>query len=235
MIAAIHQMHYFPWLGYLEKMAHADKFIFLDKVQLTRRSYMHRNRIINLNGEISYLNVLCEQHGNFKQEYRKIREKDFKVWTDKQKGRIISAYKKCRYFDEVWTAIHSVFYNEPEFLCDVTLHSIEILRYLFDIHTPLVMQSTLDIDDSLRKSDLILELCKAVRADTYYSGNGAKKYMKDEIFEKDGVHVAYQQFNHPVYNQIGNHEFVPGLSALDILFNCGIEKSRKIFWDSVGE
>lgn len=235
MIVAIHQLHYFPWLGYLEKMAHSDKFIFLDQVQLTRRSYMHRNRIINPNGKIMYLNVSCEQHGNFTQEYKKIREKDFKVWTDKQKGRIISAYKKCKFFDEVWAAILPVFHDEPEFLCDVTLHSIHILRHLFNIHTPVIMQSTLNINDNLKKSDLILGLCKAVGADVYYSGNGAKKYMKDELFKTEGIQVIYQQFEHPVYEQLGNHDFVSGLSALDILFNCGIKEARRIFWNSVGE
>ena len=35
MVTAIHQPHYFPWLGYLDKMAKAGQFIILDEVQLT--------------------------------------------------------------------------------------------------------------------------------------------------------------------------------------------------------
>ena len=30
--AAIHQPNYIPWLGYFFKIAHADKFVFLDTV-----------------------------------------------------------------------------------------------------------------------------------------------------------------------------------------------------------
>ena len=42
MMIAIHQPHYFPWIGYLDKMAKADKFVLMDTVQLEKRSYMLR-------------------------------------------------------------------------------------------------------------------------------------------------------------------------------------------------
>ena len=75
MMVAIHQPHYFPWLGYLAKMASVDKFILMDTVQLEKRSYMHRNRIIDPDGEVRYLNISCEKKNHFCQEYKDIKDR----------------------------------------------------------------------------------------------------------------------------------------------------------------
>src|SRR5205085_4263182 len=45
MLVAIHQPHYVPWLGYLDRMARADVFIVLDHVQFERRNYQNRTMI----------------------------------------------------------------------------------------------------------------------------------------------------------------------------------------------
>jgi hypothetical protein len=39
--------------------------------------------------------------------------------------------------------------------------------------------------------------------------------------------VVWQQFNHPVYPQL-HGEFIPYLSSIDLLFNCGIDGARHI-------
>ena len=119
MIVAIHQPHYFPWLGYLAKMASVDKFILMDTVQLEKRSPMLRNRIIDPDGQIRYLNVSCEKQKHYEREYRDLKIKDFETWTNRQKGTLIRAYKKCNYFDEVFDAIASVFEKEQPIYIEV--------------------------------------------------------------------------------------------------------------------
>ena len=52
---AMHQPHYFPWLGYLDKMAKADEFVVLDEVQFTDGSPMSRNRFLQVDGEAKLL------------------------------------------------------------------------------------------------------------------------------------------------------------------------------------
>ena len=53
----IHQINYFPWNGYFNKMAKSDIFIYLDEVQLADRGYGQRVVVINLEGKESYLTV----------------------------------------------------------------------------------------------------------------------------------------------------------------------------------
>lgn len=236
MMIAIQQPHYFPWLGYLAKMAVVDKFMFMDAVQLEKRSYMIRNRIIDPDGQVRYLNVFCDKHNHYEREYRDLKTKDFKEWTERQKGMLTRAYKKSAYFDEIWSVITPIFSEEHELLCDVAIHSINILRDIFQINTPIILQSDMEVDDGLKKGELILGLCKAAGADAYCAGRGASvQYLDIEACEKKGVHVVFQNFNHPLYEQIGNHPFVSGLSSLDLLFNKGIEKSREILWNSINK
>lgn len=234
MMIAIHQPHYFPWLGYMAKMASVDKFILMDTVQLEKCSFMIRNRIIDQDGRIKYLTISAEKHGFLEKEYREIRIKDFPVWTTKQKNLILQSYKKCAYFNEIWDAISPIFREEHELLCDVTIRSINILREILEINTPLVLQSSINIGRDLKKSELVLELCKAAGADAYYAGRGASvDYLDIGRFNEENIQIVFQDFKHPEYVQIGNHPFTPGLSALDLLFNQGVKKSREIFWDSV--
>lgn len=235
MMAAIHQPHYFPWLGYLAKMADADRFILLDAVQLEKSSYMIRNRVIDPDGNIRYLTLSAEKHGFLEKQYREIRTKDVPSCMGRQKDVICRAYSGCRYFDEVWDVITPVFDKEHELLCDVAIHSIDVLRSILQIDTPLVLQSSLAVDDRLKKTGLLIGLCRAVGADVYYAGRGGSMcYLDISECEREGIQVAYQDFRHPVYAQTGDHPFVPGLSALDLLFNNGIGRSREIFWDAVG-
>ena len=51
--------------------------------------------------------------------------------------------------------------------------------------------------------------------------------MESKKFERAGVRLAYCIFEQPEYPQLWSEEFIPNLSVLDILFNCG-PSSRKI-------
>ena len=45
MIVSVHQPQYLPWLGYFDKIAKSDVFVFLDNVQYKRREFQNRNKI----------------------------------------------------------------------------------------------------------------------------------------------------------------------------------------------
>ena len=50
MIVSIHQPQYMPWLPYFSKIASADTFVFLDKVQFQKNGLHNRNELKNSNG-----------------------------------------------------------------------------------------------------------------------------------------------------------------------------------------
>lgn len=230
---AIHQPHYFPWLGYLDKMSKVDQFILLDQVQLEKGSYMYRNRIVDATSEIKFLTVSADKHGFLEKPYSEILTKDQDTWKMKQAALLKNIYEDCTHFEEVWEQISAIFDKEHVFLCDIAIRSIEILCQMLQIKTPMVQQSQMYFDDSVKKNDLVLELCRSVGASCYLSGNGARKYTDEQSFADAGVQLRYQVFCQPQYPQLHNLEFIPGLSTLDMLFNCGVAETRRIFWENV--
>lgn len=233
MKVAIHQPHFWPWLGYLNKIAKVNQFVLMDAVQMEKGSYMYRNRVLNQCGEIAYLTITGDKHGFLDKEFREISTKDEKVWKDKQRTLLRNAYGNSPYYEEVAEKILPLYDFEADTICAYALESVRILQELFDIKTPSILMRNLKLGEDARKNDLVMAICRQVGATAYLSGNGARKYMDLASFEHAGIHVAYQQFSHPEYKQLRSSEFVSGLSALDMLFSCGIEKSRELFWQEV--
>jgi len=66
--------------------------------------------------------------------------------------------------------------------------------------------------------------------DTYISGNGARAYQVEEHFTDRGVKLQYTDYHPFEYPQLWK-EFLPNMSIVDYLFNCGFdwEQADKAF------
>jgi hypothetical protein len=74
-----------------------------------------------------------------------------------------------------------------------------------------------------------VDICRHFRAKTYLAGAGGHDYMDLSLFQKAGITVEFQDFTPPVYPQHwakSSEDFVPGLSAIDLIFNCGPESLK---------
>ncbi|MBA7694297.1 hypothetical protein ES703_102904 [subsurface metagenome] len=83
-----------------------------------------------------------------------------------------------------------------------------------------VIASELGIQLGKGGTEVNLNICRELNADTYLSGISGKDYLDGEHFSKEGIKVVYQEFYHPIYKQM--HEpFLPCMSVIDLLFNHG--------------
>jgi len=69
-------------------------------------------------------------------------------------------------------------------------------------------------------------MCRELGADVYVFGALGSEYADVRAFEAAGVRVIFQEYRHPAYPQL-HGPFVPYLSIIDLLFNCG-PQSREI-------
>lgn len=234
MRVGIHQLHYFPWLGYMNKMAKSDIFIILDDVQLSDSSYMFRHKLLCKNGSEKYITIPFNKKNYMQRKFGEIELNPAVPWQKNHVNFIKDSYSKAPFFKEVWDVIGGFYEKEFETLFDVTNESVMLMREMLDVKTKLIYQSELP-EAAGKKNDLVLDLCKEVNADIYLSGNGARKYMDVASFENEGIKVQFQKFSLPEYNQMYSEQFVPGLCGLDMLFNIGIENSKQLLKETLNQ
>jgi hypothetical protein len=223
MIVTIHQPLLLPWLGYLDRMLQADLFVLLDHVQFERRNYQNRTRI-RFDGEARWFTVPVVQQSREELIIDKRIDNSpcgaDRWWGSRHFKTLCYAYRDAPFFDDYAPYLRSLFDSRFERLVDLDLALLELLRTALDIRTPIVRSSELGVGG--RKSELMLNLCLATGADVLLGGmGGSREYLDTAAFERAGVEVRWQNFRHPRYAQCGPQPFIAGLSALDLLANCG--------------
>jgi hypothetical protein len=218
MILTAHQPAYLPWLGLLHKIALADLFCFFDIVQYQRKDFNNRNKINTANGPI-WLTVPVESKDRFNSVIN-----DIKIinngWEKKHLRSIELNYKKTKYFNVYMPKLSEIILDENKYLSDLNYKILLYLLEVFNIDTKIVKASNFKLNGV--KTDLVLDMCKQLKADKYIFGEQGNSYADVDAFNKAGVDVYFQKYKHPVYNQVGR-DFVPYMSAIDLLFNEGLD------------
>ena len=69
---------------------------------------------------------------------------------------------------------------------------------------------------------MVDEGCAFEELISFHGGmGGSRGYLDKSAFDAAGMGVVWQEMKHPTYPQCGTAPFIKGLSALDVLFNCG--------------
>ena len=228
MIVSIHQPHFFPWLGYLDRMRRCDLFVLLDHVQFERQNYQNRVAIKTPGGS-KWWGVPVRQCSRSERIIDK-RVDDTaggrRAWWARAGRTLEQSYATAPFYSKWAAEVRRVLDARPSRLVDLNAASLDLLREAFGIRTPLLRSSELHL--RRHRADLVLEICQAVRADAFLGGVGAsRRYLDPAPFRRAGIDVLWQDFSHPRYVQHPlSHPFVEGLSALDLLFNCGAASRR---------
>jgi len=207
-------------------MAQVDLFVVLDHVQFERRRYQNRSQI-RLDGEARWLTVPVAQRSQKESIVDKLVDnQDPRPWGTIHFSTLRHAYREAPHFQTYGAALRGILEARWERLVELNRATLDFMRDAFEIRTPLVRSSELAAQGA--KSDLILELCRAVGADTLLAGfGGSRRYLDAEAFARAGVRVEWHQFTHPTYQQCGAQPFIAGLAAIDLLFNSG-PRSRAV-------
>jgi len=222
---AIMQPTYLPWSGYFGLINSVDTFVFLDSVQFAKRSWQQRNQIKSQNGP-QWLTVPVLTKGKRDQLIMDAIINNEDNFRNKHIKSIESNYSKSNFFK---TEAKPLFEKIKCNYKTLSLQNMELINYLCErlsIKTTLLKSSDLNYFGS--KSDLLASICLEVNASEYISPPGSKIYLDfSNAFSKINIPVRYFEYSHPVYNQLWG-EFIPNMSIIDMLFNCGDESINLI-------
>ena len=223
MIVAVHQPQYLPWLGYFDKIRQADIFCYLDSVQYKKNDWQNRNRIKTSQGW-QWLTVPVRFQ--FPEKICDVKINPMVNWRKKHLQSLVTNYRRAPYFEKYFQVYEQIYSEDWEFVSELNIHFIERLAEALGLsQKPAVRSSQLELRED--PTDRLIDICRAVEADTYLAGQDGMNYMDLERFKDNGIEVIIQDFKHPIYPQMFN-EFQSHMSVVDLLFNCGPGSLGKI-------
>lgn len=208
MLVACHQPNFLPWLGYFAKLAQADRFVLLDRVQFPRTSRgTYTNRVqLMIGGQPAWLTVPVVREGP--QAIGDVRIDDTQPWRRKAIRSIEQSYAKAPRFAEVMPLVRELLELDTDRIAHLNEEAIRRLAPQ-DAHK-LVRQSDLPTVDAAA-TDLLIGLVKAAGGDAYLSGDGADGYQEEPRYAAADLGFRLLGFTHP------DTGAPPGLSIVDAL------------------
>jgi hypothetical protein len=225
---AIHQPNFFPWLGYFDKIARADLFVFFDDVQFPKTGGVWSNRVkLLVGGEAKWFTATIDRqyHGT-----RNINEMSFlssTPWREKLLKTLENDYRKHPFYAEVIEIVAPLLLNPENNIAEYNIHTVTTITKVLGLDITKLRRSSSYLLTGTA-NELLCAVTRAVGGETYICGGGADGYQDDAFFATQGVSLQYQNFRHPVYPQRGQVKFVPGLSVIDAAMNVGWQGVRQM-------
>jgi hypothetical protein len=224
-IIAIHQPNYIPWPGFFYKILRSDAFVLLDTVQFSRRSFTHRNRVKGSGSNVIWLTVPVYKKGRFYQKINEVEINKTEKWQKNHMGTLQMNYANAPFFHYYRDALQEIYARKWERLVDLNLELLSFVMEGLGIKKERMIASEMDIRGE--KTELLVSIVKELKGDIYLSGSGARNYIDEQMFKRENIRLSYYQYGSFVYPQLWG-KFIPNLSILDLLFNCGKESRNLI-------
>ncbi len=221
----VSQPMYFPWVGMLQQIRLCDTFVYYDDVQFAR-GFFNRVQIKTRHG-VRWLTVPL---GDWRrgQHINEVEIDNTKDWKRSHRDQLTQAYATAPLRREMFDLVDEVFSRDYEVIGELASASTgALVRYFPEIGAgkPFLMSSSMSVPGS--SSQRLVDICVALNARTYLTGHGARNYLDHEAFEDRGIAVAYIDYELDEYPQL-HGEFMPYVSALDLIANCGRDGLKHI-------
>jgi hypothetical protein len=139
-------------------------------------------------------------------------------WSKKHLRSVEQLYARAPFCAALLPQFAELLLRPWQRLVDLNIATTEWLAAQLSIRTPLHRASQLGVDGD--RNSRLINLCRRFDATRYISGDAARDYLDVERFAAEGIDVVWHAYQHPQYAQL-HGDFVPYLSALDLLLNAG--------------
>ena len=211
----IMQPYFLPYLGYFQLMSACDKFVIYDNIKFTKRSWIHRNRML-ANGTDALFSIPLKNDSDFLNIDNRILGDNFEKEKSKILGQIRSTYRNAVCFAEAFPVIEGIFMYEEKNLFRYIFHSLVTIKEYLSINTPLIISSEVTIEHNLKGKYRVMALCKKLSGDIYINPAGGMELYDKEEFRENGIELLFHKMRPVIYPQFSN-TFIPSLSILDVM------------------
>lgn len=218
---AVTQPNFLPWLGYFDLLDQVDLWVSLDNVQLTRRSFVVRNRMKLLDGRTRWLSVSLERtpRGTNICEARLAKSS----WAKEIANALYENYRRAPYARDYLDRLCDLLQPQSKDLNLARYNERLISGLCHMLDLPLAMRTASSLEPALigKPQDKILALLRHFPTSCFYNfqtGVEAGLYDSGQLREQ-GIVLMKQEYRHPTYGQTA--DFVSHLSVVDLLLREG--------------
>lgn len=237
MTVGMQQPYLFPYLGYWQMVNAVDTFMIADTSHMIQNGWVHQNRLqqryvgpfffrLDLAQKHStYMHPICEVKINKTQKAR---------WNIRMQRTLAQNYRNAPYYDETMKFIKPLLENDETNMADYLVNQIRAIAAYLDMTTTIVRSK-----DILQEEEYNLPVMEKIPLwrdrlgfDSWLSlSNGAHYYTKEQMAEM-GIDIRFHHIDPTLtYPQVGvksGEPFVPDLSIIDVLMNCGKEGTKEL-------
>ena len=197
MIVSTYQPFFSPFPAFFYKAHLSDLMVILDDVQFPlRTTWISRNCFKNDQGAL-WITIPVWKKGLGLQKINQVRICYEGNWRKKHLASLKSSYANAPYYTEHLDVVEEMFSAGFERLVDLNVMIIKYLVKYLGIDTPLMMQSDLGV--SANANELLIEVCRKVRASQYLAQAATKKYLDAHLFDDAGIKLKFFALPSPVY------------------------------------
>ena len=201
----------------------------MDDAQYDKR-FTNRNRIISPGGPI-WISVPINKKQKFSLN-KEVEINNDMQWQSLHWRRLQLSYNNSQFFHLYKGYFEQLFKKEWKMLFDLDLETLKQVISWLGLKIEIIHESELGVRS--KSTERLVDVCKAVGADTYVAGSGSKNYMDESIFGRNNIRVEYQKWVPVAYRQhlAKEGEFIPNLSIIDLLANLGPDTAKVLDGES---
>ena len=242
------QPYFFPYLAYYQAISAVNKYILYDNLTYIKERYMHRNRYLVVNGKPTFFTVSIK-HKSSNTLINQIELSIKPAWRTRIRQSIYLNYKHAPYFNDFFPVIDNVLNTDTNLLTNLNARSIiDVSRYLeisTDIVTDVADYQVLEEKLANREEHLVnlfpyiklkpmerkvirvIEICRRENADIFINAIGGQTLYSKDDFAFHNIALFFIKSDDTTYTQ-RSPIFYPNLSIIDVVMNCGKEKTMEL-------
>lgn len=244
----IMQPYFFPYIGYFQTINAVDKYILYSNVNYIRAGWIHRNRILEVNNGPVYIIANVVHRSSFKKIYEMKLDCSNK-WRKKILCLIYMNYKRSPFFEEIYPIVEQIINYDTQYLHTLNEIGIRTLCKYLNIDTQIVCDNEKysDLEEKLLKLDSndfsdfpylegrkptkkvlrVIDICRRVGAKTFKNAIGGQALYNKCEFASYNIELKFISAGNFSYPQKAS-KFYPNLSIIDVLMNCGRDKTQML-------
>lgn len=184
---AIMQPYFFPYAGYFRLLARSDLFVIYDCVQFPRRGWVHRNKLLDINGVPQWLTLPLLKAS----QDVLIRDLQFPPNARAVLAERLQPFPLPSLDPAIKAELMEVLLDTKQSAVDYIVSTLAFVARHLGLPWAVIRSSSLEVPETFRGQDRIIEIARRVGTRRYINPPGGRDLYNAEAFAEQGMELDF--------------------------------------------